>query len=153
MSGIYKQKFTPPKQILKIDAPSMINISLVILCILASLDIWRQYALNSDDYWLYAYELAIRSSEQFWKLGFHIEDLEQKIQFQTDRFESIRHNIGVLNPPLRHSTDTFTKRRIMQHTVHKLVGNDSLVVRIRCEDLQSESKGNLLRVGMLKNII
>ena len=128
---------------------SVITIALVALCILASLDLWRQYALNSDEYWFTGYRAAVRSSDFFWKLGFHIEDLEQKISFQRKRFESIRHAVGVLHPPLRHSTDTFTKRRNMQNAVHRLVGNDTSVLQLRCQDLQSTSGGDILRVGKL----
>ena len=145
--AIYKEKSSAAKKFIDIDIGSLITFALIVLCILASLDLWRQYALNTEDYWNTAYQAAVRSSEHFWRLGFHIEDLEQKIQFQTDKFEAVRHSIGVLNPPLRHSTDTFTKRRNMQHAVHGLVGNDTTVVRIRCEDLQSEQRGYILRVG------
>lgn len=117
------------------------------LCLLAALDLWRQYAINSEDYWFAGYGAAVRSSPHFWKLGFHIEDLEQKIDYQTKRLEITRHDIGVLTPPLRHSTDSFTKRRNIQSTVHNLVVNDTSVVQIRCQDLMAESGGNLLRVG------
>ena len=88
----------------------------------------------------------MRSSDHFWKLGFHIEDLEQKIQNQAQRIERIRLDIGDLSSPLR-STDAFTQRRKIQSIAHNLVGNDTSVVQIRCQDLQSEAGGNLLRVG------
>ena len=136
-----------PKSFFDVDASSLVTLSLCLLCVLASLDLWRQYALHDDMFWHTAYTGAAKSSENFWKLGFHIEDLELKVQFQTEKFESIRHAIGVLNPPLRHSTDTFTKRRNMQSAVHKLVGNDTSIVQIRCENLQSASYGDILRVG------
>ena len=125
-----------PRKMLELDAQNLITIALVFLCTLAALDLWRQYAIKSGDYWFVAYTGATRSSENFWKIGFHIEDLEKKVQYQSDRFEAVRHEIGVLNPPLRHSNDKFTRRRSMQNAVHRLVGNDTSVVQIRCEDLR-----------------
>ena len=89
----------------------------------------------------------MRSSDHFWKLGFHLEDLEQKIQYQAQRIEKTRRDIGDLNSPFRHSTDAFTTRRKIQSVAHNLVGNDTSVIQIRCQDLQSETGGNLLRVG------
>ena len=88
----------------------------------------------------------MRSSDHYWKLGFHIEDLEQKIQYQTQKIERTRRDIGDLNAPLR-TTDAFTQRRKIQSVAHNLVGNDTSVVQVRCQDLQSETGGNLLRVG------
>jgi hypothetical protein len=129
------------------DANNLITLSLILLCTLAALDLWRQFALKSGDYWYVAYVNAAKSSENFWKLGFHIEDLEKKMQHQSDKFELIRHEIGILNPPLRHSHEKFTRGRMMQNTVHRLLGNDSSVVQIRCEDLRLPSHGNILRVG------
>ena len=40
-------------------------------------------------------------------LGFHLEDLEQKIQYQAQRIEKTRRDIGDLNSPFRHSTDAY----------------------------------------------
>ena len=133
-----------PKPLVTIDATNLITFILVALCLLASLDLWRQYAISTDDYMFYEYSLAVRSSESFWKLGFHLEDLEHKIQYQQEQFEYARKTIGTLNPPLRHSTiEKYSKRRRIQTSLSDLLGNESSIYQIRCGD-----KGNFLRVGV-----
>lgn len=135
----------------KIDAGSIITALLVLLCTLASLDLWRQYAINSDDYWFLQYTLAVRSDDSLWKLGFRVEDLEQKLESQKQYWISITHAINTLAPrfsiaphslrPNLQSDISLTRRSRV--AVHNLLNNDTLVGQIRCG-----IDGPLLRVGL-----
>lgn len=61
-----------------VDSGGIVTILLIGLCALASLDLWRQYAINSADYWYYQYTNAVGSDDAFWKLGYRLEDIELK---------------------------------------------------------------------------
>lgn len=134
-----------------VDAGSIITALLVLLCTLASLDLWRQYAINSDDYWFLQYTLAVRNDDNFWKLGFRVEDLEQKLESQKQYWISITHAINSLAPrfsiaphALRSNLQSdISLTRRSRVAVHNLLNNDTLVGQIRCG-----VEGPLLRVGL-----
>ena len=61
---------------MQVESGSVVTALLILLCGLASLDLWRQYAINSADYWYSRYTAAVGSDDSFWKLGYRIEELE-----------------------------------------------------------------------------
>ena len=134
-----------------VDSSTIITVLLIALCTLAALDLWRQYAINSDDYWFYQYSMAVRSSNDFWKLGFRLEDLEKKMDAQQQRWYDIRRAVENLSPrftldpkSLRHNVEgDITHTRLSRVTMHNLLNNDTAVYQIRCE-----SAGPILRVGV-----
>ena len=133
------------------EAGSIITALLVLLCSLASLDLWRQYAINSDDYWFLQYTKALRSDSSFWKLGFRVEDLEMKLESQKQSWSNVMHAMNSLAPrfsmtpqslrPSLQSDISLTRRSRL--VVHGLLNNDTSVGHIRCGD-----EGPLLRVGL-----
>lgn len=133
------------------EAGSIITALLALLCSLASLDLWRQYAINSDDYWFVQYTLAVRSDDSFWKLGFRVEDLEQKLESQKQSWSNVMHAINSLAPrfsiapqSLRpNSRNDISLTRRSRLAVHNLLNNDTSVGQIRCGE-----EGSLLRVGL-----
>ena len=135
----------------KIDSGKIITSLLVLLCALASLDLWRQYAINSSDYWYLQYALAVRSSDKFWKLGFRLEDLEIKLESQRQRWASITQSINTIAPrfsltpkSLRPNiADDVSLTRRSRLAVHNLLNNETSVGQVRCG-----TDGKLLRVGL-----
>jgi hypothetical protein len=134
-----------------ISTGSIITSLLVLLCSLASLDLWRQYAINSDDYWFLQYTLAVRGDDSYWKLGFRLEDLEQKLESQKQRWSDVIRAINTLAPRFSltpHSLrpnlpDDISLTRRSRVAVHNLLNNDTSVGQIRCGE-----DGPLLRVGL-----
>jgi hypothetical protein len=122
-----------------IDAGHVITALLVLLCSLACLDLWRQYAINSGDYWFLQYTLAVRSDDSYWKLGFRLEDLEQKLQSQKQRWSAVAHAINTLAP--RFSITPHSLRPNLQNdisltrrsrlAVHNLLNNETSVGQVR----------------------
>ena len=125
-----------------VDSGSMITILLAILCVLAGLDLWRQYAINNNDFWFYHYTVGMKSSQTYWKLGFRLEDLESKISEQKARVYDIRKHFSSVSFPFRGQSQRFQHNRILRNSLHSLLRNDSSVYQISCE-----SDGKLLRVG------
>jgi len=128
----------------------IISLLLGLLCCLATLDLWRQFAINSADYWFLQYSTAARSDDNFWKMGFRMEDLELKIDAQKSRWASVRAALDSLAPRFRLDRETlrqnqhdFAHTRQSRLAMHRLLVNDSAVVQIRCE-----KEGPLLRVGL-----
>ena len=60
----------------------VISTMLVILCCLAGLDLWRQIAIRDEAVWEEHYSSAVKSSLDFWKFGYRLEDIELKIEEQ-----------------------------------------------------------------------
>jgi hypothetical protein len=85
------------------DLSTPITILLVFLCILAGLDLWRQYALNSEDYWFTQYSHAIQGrnldENKFWKFGYRLEDLEDVLINQYDNLQRVRASIESVRSP------------------------------------------------------
>ena len=133
------------------DAGTIITALLILLCTLASLDLWRQYAINSDDYWFLQYTLAVRNDDSLWKVGFRVEDLEQKLEAQKQRWSSVLHAVNTLAPRFSlapHSLRPSIQNDILltrksRSAVHNLLNNETSVGQIRCGET-----GPLLRVGL-----
>jgi hypothetical protein len=136
----------------KVDAGSIITFLLILLCTLASLDLWRQYAINSDDYWFLQYTLAVRDNDDYWKLGYRLEDLEIKLESQKQRWIKVTNAINELTPRFSMTTkslrpqelpDDIAMTRRSRVTVHALLNNETSVGQVRCG-----IDGPLLRVGL-----
>ena len=93
----------------------------------------------------------MKYSDEFWSLGFRIEDLELKLATQNNRSAAIKNAIESLpyisdnenNLLRKHKTATVSDIRDSRIVMHSLLYNDTLLYKIRCE-----SSGNLLRVGL-----
>lgn len=129
----------------------MITIMLCILCTLASLDVWRQMAIKSEYFYEEHYERAVKSSKDFWKLGYRIEDMEIKATHQYDHFAKMLHHVDTTIAPkfalnrntLRHNVRNIEFTRLARNSLHEIERNDTGVFIIRCE-----KNGPALRVGL-----
>ena len=100
---------------------------------------------------IFQYISAVKYSDEFWGLGFRIEDLELKLATQNNRTVAIKNVIESLpyisdsehNLLRKHKTVSVTDIRDSLIAMHSLLYNDSMLYKIRCE-----SSGNLLRVGL-----
>lgn len=133
-----------------LDSGNLITCMLIILCFLAALDLWRQVAIKSENYWYLQYTSAVKSTYRFWNIGYRIEDLELKLEYQLNRSIDIKSTLDTLvqSSGISHfrkrssdqNVDFIRESRIM---MHGLISNDSSLYRIRCE-----KDGNLLRIGV-----
>jgi hypothetical protein len=134
-----------------IESSYVIAALLAVLCCLAGLDLWRQTALKSEETWFTQYTQAVKYSDDFWKLGYRLEDLDIKIDFQHTYWLSIKHQIDTALSPkfkldrntLRQNTNNIAYTRQSRIALHNLLQNDSSVYQIRCG-----TDGALLRIGV-----
>lgn len=134
-----------------IEAGHVIAALLAVLCCLAGLDLWRQSALKAENAWYTNYVQAVKYSDDFWKLGYRLEDLDKKTDFQLQYWQSIKHQIDTALSPkfkldrntLRQNTNNIAYTRQSRIALHNLLQNDSSVYQIRCG-----TDGPLLRVGV-----
>jgi hypothetical protein len=122
----------------------------VALCLLAGVDLWRQYALNSHNYWFYLYARAVQARSDFWEIGYHMEEMEHKIDSQREYFAKVEHVLHAFAPDLRgvqtltgQVDDRFLKWRLARQQIQSLLHNDSSIYQVQCEQ-----GGPLLRVGL-----
>jgi len=122
----------------------------VLLCFLASIDLWRQYSLNSHTYWFYLYARGVQSRADFWEVGYHMEEMEHKLDSQRAYFESVDAVLHGFAPDLRgvqtltgQIDDRFLKWRHARQQIQELLHNDSSIYQVECE-----KDGPLLRVGV-----
>lgn len=123
----------------------LMSILLVILCVLASLDLWRQYALNDMDYWFSKYVDGVKVSSDSWKLGFRLEDLEIKIDDQKKILDQVTwHTFATpWHSVFRNEKHDFMSTRRSRLIIHSLIHNESAIFEIGCG-----SEGPLLRIGV-----
>eukprot|EP01040_Poterioochromonas_malhamensis_P009189 gene9189-9971_t len=136
-----------------IDSGYVIAALLVTLCILAALDLWRQFAIKDEAQFELNYSKGITLNPQFWKIGYQLEDIEVRIDSQYERFQKILHNIDMNLAPrfvlnkntLRNgnSIRNIEYTRKSRIVIHELEQNDTEIFQIRCEE-----KGPQLRVGL-----
>jgi hypothetical protein len=134
-----------------IESSIVIVALLVLLCTLAASDLWRQLALKYEDTWYNNYVNAVKHSNDFWKIGFRLEDIELKSEFQSNYWTTIRHQIETSLSPkfkldknsLRQNTGNIAYTRQSRIALHNLLQNDTSVYQIRCG-----TDGALLRVGI-----
>lgn len=134
-----------------VDSTNIIVPLMVLLCSLAGMDLWRQMAIKSDDAWYENYVKAVKYSTDFWKLGYRLEDLDLKTDFQSKYWSAIKHQIDTALSPkfkldrnaLRQNTHNIAYTRQSRIALHNLLQNDSSVYQIRCGN-----DGALLRVGV-----
>ena len=129
----------------------IIAVLIAVLCSLAALDLWRQLAIKGDNIWYTNYVSAVKYSNDFWKLGFRLEDLEIKTEFQHKYWLAIKHQIETALSPkfkldrnaLRQNTKNIAYTRQSRIALHNMLQNDSSVYQIRCG-----TDGALLRIGV-----
>lgn len=129
----------------------VIAVLIAVLCSLAAIDLWRQVAIKGDNVWYNNYVSAVKYSNDFWKLGFRLEDLEIKTEFQHKYWVDIKHQIDTALSPkfkldrnaLRQNTKNIAYTRQSRIALHNMLQNDSSVYQIRCG-----KDGALLRIGV-----
>lgn len=134
------------------DSMHIIIVLLVILILLAFTDLLRQYQIKSYNLLHQNYMKAVKWSNDFWKLGYRIEDLELKVEFQSKYWSVIKHQIQTALSPkfkidrytLRQNTHNFAYTRQSRIALHNLLQNDTSVYVIRCGD----NNGPMLRIGV-----
>ncbi len=135
-----------------IAAGLLIRILLVVLCALAALDLWRQVELKGQHTWFINYINAVKSGNDFWSLGYRLEELDNRIENQIAYWRAIQHQIQTAMSPkfkldrntLRQNTRNVLYTRQSRVALHNLIRNDSTVYQIRCGGVD----GPLLRVGL-----
>lgn len=136
---------------MKLDEGHLITILIITLCILAVLDIWRQYAVRSDSFWVQHYNSAVKSSYQFWGIGYRLEDLEIKLEKQQKHLHHYLHYVDTTLAPkfvlsgnvLRRNTHYVEYVRESRINLYNMQHNDTQVYKIRCE-----ADGPTLRFGL-----
>jgi hypothetical protein len=140
-----------------LDSTALITGLLVFLCTLAAIDLWRQYAIRGDNYWYDRYTHAAKSSEEFWTLGFRLEDLEQKLIQEDKYLEDVKKAVDSLAPKLLdipalrgHNHYDFVHSLTSASALEKLMYNDSSVFQLRCGAASSSDASSVafLRVGV-----
>lgn len=134
-----------------IESQHLIAGMLAVLCTLAALDLWRQYALKNESWMHQHYTDAVKSKYELWAMGFQIEDLEIKLEHQNEELKDLLHLIDSTLAPkflfanLRRNQGNvgnieFTRTaRIATHNMYR---NDTSVHYITCGETSAR-----LRVG------
>ncbi|RYG62938.1 hypothetical protein EON64_16915 [archaeon] len=120
------------------------------MCTLAALDLWRQISMKNDVFWLERYSKAAKSRYDWWRLGYNIEDLEVKLDYQSLQLKQLLHLVDEHLAPkfslskgaLRHNVHNIEYTRQARIAVHEMYQNDTSVHYIACG-----KDGPRLRVG------
>lgn len=133
------------------ESASLIYFLLAFICFLASLDLWRQYSIKNYNYMFEQWQKAVKHSDEFWKIGFRIEDLEYKLEMQYNRSLALKKTADHL-PYMLNLDSTLRYRKTVENVpyirhsriaIHGMGHNDSSVYTITCDS----PNGNPIRVG------
>ena len=124
---------------------------MAVLLVLAGTDVWRQFTIRSISSWFEHYKLAVSFNDDFWKLGFRMENLDLKLERSSARLKQVQNVLDSLLPRIRLDKELlrvnmhdFAHTRSSRIAMHELLMNDSAIYKIHCEN----EEGNLLRVGL-----
>ena len=133
------------------DANQVILCMVLVLVVLAATDLWRQFDIHSISSWFDRYKVAVAYSNDFWKLGFRLENLDLKLERSSARLQQVQRVLDSLLPRirldkelLRTNMHDFAHTRASRIAMHGLLMNDSAIFKIHCDG----EEGNLLRVGL-----
>lgn len=132
------------------EPATLITALLSILCLLASLDLWRQYALRTENVMIDKYSRATKSGFNFWQFGYRLEDLELRLYQETSRIDEILNILRHPSHQLRQSKESslgkeklITEARVLRNQLQNSENNKSAIFQLRCE-----KNGNILRLGL-----
>lgn len=123
----------------------LITYSLIAMCLLASYDLYTQFSVRSERFWLSEYVSAVQQDTAHWKYGHRIEDLEEKLYYQMSYMRGLKRHLEGLPsvaPAVAEKSD-LVHRRKSRILLKDVFYNESAMVKIRCE-----SGGPLLRIGL-----
>jgi len=86
--------------------------------------------------------MGLQSSNEFWKIGYRLENAEIKLENQRNYHAAVRDGLRSLSLPLRGQSNDFTGRRRARHMLEELEHNINNTVEIKCE-----ANNERLRVG------
>jgi hypothetical protein len=121
---------------------NFVSFLMVILCMLAGFDLYRQYLSSYDDIQFYQYSMAVKSNDELWTLGYRIENLEEKLLLQQENLKHLKLISKSLPILLRGEKLDFKQRRDIQILLNKYRYNNNNTYELSCEMDES-----LLRIG------
>jgi hypothetical protein len=68
---------------------SFVTILLILLCVLASLDLFQQYRSKYNEMIFYQYSLGMQTISDLWDIGYRAENLDMKLQYQQNSLKSL----------------------------------------------------------------
>jgi len=66
----------------RMDYGNVVSVLLVILCVIVVYDLIMQYQITANIRTQHEYNEAVKSSVDYWTLGYRIEDLDAKLAYQ-----------------------------------------------------------------------
>lgn len=123
---------------------------MVVLCVLAALDLWRQIAIKSQEQLIQQYKDALKHSYDFWRIGYRLEEVDEQVEVEASRLVSLSASVDSIvrernkDKSLRSHGKSESVEHIRRSLVlaHSMIRNSSSVFHIRCEE-----QGNLFRIG------
>ena len=96
----------------------VLSVLTVVLIILASTDLWRLYTIKSMSSMFELYKRAVLYSDDFWTLGFRIENLEMKLEKSSERVKQIQRVLDSLLPKVKLDKELFEDKhaRLWAHS-------------------------------------
>ncbi len=142
--------YSEPIDIMHLDSGHVVGILMVTLLTLASFDLWRQYSYTHLSHIFSDYREGVLSTNDYWTMGFRVENLELKLDSSKGRLQDLYHALEMLLPKmrldkslLRNNMHDFGHTRASRIAMHELLMNDSSIYQIECD-----RSGHFLRVGL-----
>jgi hypothetical protein len=122
---------------------SFVSALLGFLCILASIDLWRQYVARSGDVEFYRYSMGLQSESKLWKIGYRTENMEIRFDILKNKMSHMLKSVKDFSIPLRGKVSDFTERRYYRQVLGEFTINYNNTVEIKCG-----ANDERLRVGL-----
>ena len=122
---------------------SFVSGLLFFLCILASIDLYRQYVARSGDVEYFRYSMGLQSEPKLWKIGYRTENQEIRLETLTNKMNHMIKRVKEFSNPLRGSVSDFADRRHHRELLDEFSINYNNTVEIKCS-----ANNARLRVGL-----
>jgi hypothetical protein len=121
---------------------TFVTVLLVVLCSLASIDLYRQYLYKYHDILFYEYSMGMQTMKELWRIGYRAENVDVKLLYENNLLDELQNSVSTLLPsiPLRGSRGDFTKRRMIRDVLERHSSEVSLnqTVEIWCDDINQQ---------------
>jgi hypothetical protein len=119
---------------------TFVTVLLVVLCSLASVDLYRQYLFKYHDILFYEYSMGMQTIKELWKIGYRAENVDLKLLYENNHLNEVQKSMSLFpSIPLRGSRGDFTKRRIIRNILERHTEvNLNQTVEIWCDDINQQ---------------
>jgi hypothetical protein len=118
---------------------SFVTILLILLCLLASLDLFQQYRSKYNEMIFYQYSMGMQTISDLWDIGYRAENLDLKLQYQQNSLKNLM--------------ESFSQSFSLASSSSPSTSSPSLSLRSHDSSHHHHHKNNFMNRKLLRNLL